>query len=100
MITVFPARAPAATFHATIKSGKVPRNDLADPRRPAHSRGTRFAQPARAGVMVEMPGDERMSRSRVSRLCAGRRGRPDHSVNFPLLMVAWKVAPALAAGNT
>ena len=30
---------------------------------------------------------------------AGRRGGSDHSVNFPLLMAAWKLAPALATGN-
>ncbi|WP_417781787.1 aldehyde dehydrogenase family protein [Stutzerimonas xanthomarina] len=27
------------------------------------------------------------------------RCRPDHPVEFPLLMAAWKLAPALAAGN-
>ncbi len=25
--------------------------------------------------------------------------RPDHPLNFPLLMGAWKIAPALAAGD-
>jgi len=28
------------------------------------------------------------------------RGGPDNPWNFPLLMAAWKIAPALAAGNT
>ena len=30
---------------------------------------------------------------------AARCRGPDHSVNFPLLMGAWKIAPALAVGN-
>jgi len=31
---------------------------------------------------------------------SARRGRTDNPLNFPLLMAAWKLAPALAAGNT
>ncbi len=39
-------------------------------------------------------------RARVPRPRALWRVRPDHPWNFPLLMLAWKIAPALAAGNT
>ena len=31
---------------------------------------------------------------------AGRRGRRDRAWNFPFLLSSWKLAPALAAGNT
>jgi len=34
------------------------------------------------------------------RPAADRRRGPDHPVELPLLMLAWKIAPALAAGNT
>jgi len=41
----------------------------------------------------------RAGRERVPGPWAGRRLRADHSLDFPLLMLAWKIAPALAAGN-
>ena len=31
---------------------------------------------------------------------AHRRGGSDHPWNFPILMLAWKLGPALAVGNT
>ena len=30
---------------------------------------------------------------------AHRRRRPDHALNFPIAIPAWKIAPALAYGN-
>ena len=42
----------------------------------------------------------RTARSSPIRARFRRRGRRDHSVEFPLLMAAWKLAPALATGCT
>jgi acyl-CoA reductase-like NAD-dependent aldehyde dehydrogenase len=36
----------------------------------------------------------------IVRARADRRLRPDHPVELPFLMAIWKIAPALAAGNT
>ncbi len=52
---------------------------------------------------ISLPrGVGRQAGLRVSRppTAAARGGGSDHPLNFPLLMAAWKLAPALACGNT
>ena len=92
-----PHRAPAAGARARV------RRDRNAGRRQADPRVARRRHPARGRALLLLRRLGRQARIRASR-DAGRSplGVAGQIIpwNFPLLMAAWKIAPALACGNT
>ena len=109
------AAAPSAGRGASCRAGarQVPLPHLADPPGALASslssnRWTRASRSRAATSTCRWPptisGTTRAGRTSSTmrsrpRGEAARCGRADHPVGFPLLMLAWKIAPALAAGN-
>ena len=75
-----------------------PRNAFLEDEMPAVSDTLRFF--AGAARVPEGQASASTWRAHVDHPPADRRGRPDRPWNYPLMMAAWKIGPALAAGCT